>query len=245
MSILATDLQLWSSANIPTDEVSTGGGAISTTTRPTLVQLTANSAVDIVSSAADTRNVTVTGRDSTGAIQTETHALNGTTTVSGVQVFERVLSVVIASTNGSNTVTITQHSSSATIATIGPNETTRHIAFQQSFSSTSTKNYYEKHFWKNNNGSLTLTVAAVKLTADPSSVTQIGCAPSINDSATVTNRLTAPASVTFVGLNVSQAVPTNQIAAGSAIGLWVNMTLAANNAALRSSFTTQLSGQTT
>ena len=245
MSILASDLQLWSSANIPTDEVSTAGGAISTTTRPTLVQLTANSAVDIVSDGADTRNVTITGRDSTGAIVQETHALNGTTLVAGTQVFERVLSAVIASTSGTRTITLTQHSSSATIGTIGPNETTRHIAFQQSFSTASIKNYYEKHFWKNNNGSLTLTVAAVKLTADPSSVTQIGCATALNDSATITNRLTAPAGVTFVGVGVSQSVPTGQIAAGSAIGLWINMTLAANNAALRSSFTTQLSGQTT
>lgn len=245
MSILATDLVLWSSANIPTDEVSTAGGAISTTARPTLVQLTATSTVDYVSSAADTRTVTTTGRDATGSIVTETKTLNGTTTVTGTQSFERVLSVVLSATNGSNTVTVTQHSNSATIATIGPNETTRHIAFQQSFSSTSIKNYYEKHFWKNNNGSLTLTVAAVKLTADPSAVITIGCATALNDSGTVTNRLTAPAGVTFVDDNISQSVPTGQIAAGSAIGLWIDMTLAANNAALKSSFTTQLSGQTT
>lgn len=245
MSIVSTDLVLWSSANIPVDEVSTAGGAISTTTKPTLDQFTSNAIAQVVSDGADTRTVTVTGRLATGVVDTEVLTLNGTTPVSGAKTWERLLSVVLSATSGTRTVQVKQGAGGTVRATVGLNETTYHIAFQQSFSSTSIKNYFEKYFFKNQNGTLTLTSAAIKLTADPSAVITVGCAPTKGDSATVSNRLAAPASVTFVDDNVSQSVPTGTLAASETIGVWADMTLAANNVALRSSYTIQLSGTTT
>lgn len=244
MSIVSTDLVLWSSANIPTDETSTAGGAVSTTTKPTLDQFTANAIAQVVSDGTDTRTVTVTGRLTTGVVDTEVLTLNGTTPVSGAKTWERLLSVVLSATSGTRTVQVKQGAGGTVRATLAPNEQAYHIAFQQAFSTTSIKNYYEKHFFKNQNGTLTLTSAAIKLTADPSAVITVGCAPSKGDSATVANRLSAPASVVFVDDNVSQSVPTGTLAAGESIGVWSDMTLAANNVALRSSYTIQLSGQT-
>lgn len=245
MSILSTDLQQWSPANVPTADTTTTGGAISTTGRPTLTQWAANNVAQVVSDGADTRTVTITGRLTTGVVDTEALVLNGTTAVTGAKTWERVLSAVIGATDAARTVSVKEGAGGTVRATIGPNETTRHILFQQSSSTTAIRNYYEKVFWKNANGSLSLLSAQVTLTADPSAKITIGLATAVNDSATVANRLTAPAGVSFVDDNVAQNVPGTNLAAGAAIGVWINLTLAANDTALKSSFTTQLAGQTT
>jgi hypothetical protein len=143
-------------------------------------------------------------------------------------------------------VTVKQGSGGATRATIGVNETSRTAFFRQSASDSGIKIRYEKEFWKNTHGSLTLTSAKVTLTADPDSRIRIGLAPSINDSATVTNRLTAPSSVTFSDDNIDLTVPGGgNLAAADAIGTWVEQNLPANDPVHKTTYTTQLAGQTT
>jgi hypothetical protein len=243
MSILSTELKAYQAANHATDDVSTQGGAIATAGKVEFTDIAATDVVDYVSDGADTRNITTTGRDATGAIVTETKTLNGTTTVNGVQNFERILKVVASAGDASRTFTLKRHTGSTTIATLEPNFTSALRLFYDSSSDPSVQKIrYEKFFLKNTNGSLQLNSAAIKLTADPSSTIRIGCAPSKGDSATITNRLTTPASVTFVDDNVSQSVPTGALAAGEQIGVWAEMTLAAANAAIKSTFTVQLSG---
>jgi len=245
MSIASTDLLLYGSANLPSDDVSTTGGAIDATMRPEYTELTANSVIAIVSDGADTRQVTITGRLATGAVDTETLTLNGTTEVVGAKTFERIQKVVAASTSGTRTVTVKQGSGGATKGTIPPNEKGFYRQFNNSASATGAVTRYEKSFWKNAHGSLTLTQAQVTLTTDGSNRIRIGLAPSNDDSATITNRKTTPSSVTFVDDNVAQDVPGTTLAAGSAVGMWVEEALLSNDGAFRSSYTTQLSGSTT
>ena len=64
------------------------------------------------------------------------------------------------------------------------------------------------------------------------------------DTATITNRVTAPAGVTFVDDNVAQNVPTNALASAETIGVWWEENLPANDFAHRTTFTSQLSGTT-
>src|SRR5579863_9700008 len=106
MSILSTDLLLYGPANNPTTDVASSGGAIDATRRPVFTQLLANSTLVYVSSAPDVRQVTATGRDSTGAVQTETVTLNGVIAVSGSQVFERLQSVNCSTSGTGQQVTI-------------------------------------------------------------------------------------------------------------------------------------------
>jgi hypothetical protein len=101
-----------------------------------------------------------------------------------------------------------------------------------------TVNYYAKTFWKNTNGTNALLGATVSESADPSGTITHGLATAVNDSGTTTNRQTAPAGVTFAGTAAN--VPGTDLAAGAAIGLWLNMTLATNNAPIRSTYTSQL-----
>lgn len=250
MSISASELIAYASADLPTDDVSTTGGAIDLTRRPVFTDLTANSSVDIVSDGTDTRNVTITGRGTNGSVIQETLALNNTSTVDGANTYERIEKVEAATTSSTRTITVIQHSTSATISTIPPTEIGFYRMFRNSASSTSgTSNRYEKFFYYNSDASLNLLSASVTLTASPGNdanhTIQIGLSTAQNDTGTVTNRTTAPAGVTFVGLNTAQNVPGTDLGSTSEIGVWVEQTLAANASALKSTFTTQLAGSST
>jgi len=246
MSIASSDLLCMDSANVPSDDASTSGGAISTTSRPDLTQFSANAVAAVVSDGADTRTVTVTGRLATGAVDTEVLTLNGTTEVVGAKTWERIQKIVASATSGTRTVTFRQGSGGTTRATILPNETTRHISFQNASSDPSTgKTRYEKIFWKNAHGTLSLLSAAVTLTTDAASNIQIGLDTAVDASVSVANRLTAPGSVTYSDDGVALTVPGANLAAGSAIGVWIQQTLASGAAATKSTYTTKLSGSST
>lgn len=245
MSIASTDLVAYCALDRPADDSSITGGGIDTTVRPIFTQLTANAIIEVVSSGADTRTVTIVGRDSAGVKQTTVLTLNGTTAVDGAQTYERILSVMLSATDASNTVTIKQGAGGSTIATIPPNEKGIYALFENAASSSSPETRYEKIFWKNTNSALALTSAQLTLTVDGTGTLSVGLEGALNDTNTVTNRLTSPAGVTFSGLSTAINVPGGSIAAGSAIGVWIKQSLAANQAPTKANFTTQLSGQTT
>jgi hypothetical protein len=244
MPIAPSDLQFWSSASIPTDDTSPSGGAISTTKRPALDPFSAAAQVALVSDGADTRSVTVVGRNAAGAIISEVKALNGATEVLTTASFRDVHSVTLDATSATRTVTVRQSSGGTIRATIPPNEDGRHSMFQRSASESGAVDRYEKEFARNAHGSLTLNDAKIKLTSDPASKITVGCATAVNDSGTVANRKTAPAGVTFVDDNVSQSVPGGALAAGDRIGIWVKQSLGAAAGAFRDTFTIELSGTT-
>ncbi len=245
MSIANTDLQFWCAASMPNDDASTSGGAISTTIQPRLTQFTSNAVAAAVSDGADTRTLTITGRLTSGVIDTDILTLNGTTEVVGVKTFERILRAVLSATSGTRTVTLRQGSGGSTRATLLPNEQETRVLFYDSTSSGSIVIRYEKLFIKNNHGTLTLTAAAITLTADPAARIRVGCATALDDTGSVANRVTAPGSITYVDDSVAQSVPTGQIAAGSRVGVWIEQNLPANDPANKTTFTLQLAGSST
>lgn len=246
MPIAASDLKAYQAANHAEDDASTQGGAIDTTGLVEFTDLAADDDLEAVSSnAGDTMNLTIHARSPAGAIVNETKALNGTTAVifSTIGVVERFMKALLASA-ATGTITIRRSVGGATVATLPPGKLKVRRLFYDSASDPSVQKIrYEKVPLKNEHPTLQLNAAEIKLTADPSGTIRVGCAPSKNDSATVANRLTAPASVTFVDDNVSQSVPTGGMAATDVIGVWVEMTLAAGNAPVKSTFTLQLSGK--
>jgi len=244
MPIASSDLVLYNSASMPTDDTSTSGGAIDTLRRPVFTQMTANAQLALVSSGADTRQVTITGRKTDGTYTSETVTLNGTTEVLTTNTYERLLRAEASATHASNTITIKQGAGGSTLATIPPNERGVTAMFINSASESTAVDRYEKVFFKNNHATLTLQSAQVTLTADPAAKIFIGLATAKNDSGSVANRKTAPAGITFVDDNVAVNVPGNTLEAGSAIGVWVRQSLAANDAPVRSTFTLQISGTT-
>ena len=232
MSITAAELILYGAASKPTADTGTSGGAIDATMRPVFTQMSATKKLSVNSDGADTRVLAVTGRDATGAIVTENITLNGASEVDSVHTYERIQSVT-TTTSGTRTVSVYQDTGLSTlIFTIPPNELGVYMLFQNAFSSSGSELRYEKMFWKNSDGSLTLTSAQVTLTADASGDINIGLATSVSDSGSVANRLSAPGGVSFVGTSTAQNVPGGgNIAAGAAIGVWVLQTLGGSAAA--------------
>lgn len=250
MSITAAELILYGSLNNPTDDVTLTGGAPDAQRRPVFTQLgttalVGTSVLVYSSNAADTRNITATGRDATGTVVSETVSLNGVTAVTGAQAFQRIQSVVVAS-SGSQIATV-GGGGVGNLGQIPPGEIGFFMMFRNAFSTTSQSVRYEKTFWKNTDATLTLQSSNIQLAADPSGVLQVGIDTALNGSATVTNRLNnAPAGVSFVGAGVNQSLPgAGGLPAGGYIGVWVSQTLAINNAPIENYFNLQLAGNTT
>ena len=244
MSIATTDLKKYGAASRPEDDTAASGGAIDAACVLEVTQMASTTTLEAVSSAAgDTMNLTITGRDATGAVVSQTLALTGTTVGAFSQTFERFLKASLASAPAGN-VTIRINTGGATVVVIPAGKTKASVMFINSASEVAQTIRYEKEFWKNEHASLTLTTATIKLTADPSSSIRIGCEASKNGSQSVANRKTTPGSVTFVDDGVAQSLPGGTLEANSTIGVWVEMTRGASAAAIKTSFTTELAGMT-
>lgn len=245
MSIVAADLVLYNAASMPVADAGTSGGAIDPLRRPDFTQMTVTETVRIVSAQAGdtTQTVTITGRKADGSLASETLSLNGTTVVTSVNTYERLLKAEMSAT-ATGIVTVARTTGPTTIRTIPIGERGFQAVFQQTASSTLAQvDNYMKLFWKNTNGSLALTSSIVKENADPDARITFALAAAIDDSASVANRLTSP------GLTFNSAdknVPNSQnLPNGSAIGVWLNLTLPQNDSAHRTTYTLELDGQTT
>lgn len=250
MSILSSELKFYGSNVMPDDDSTNNiGGAIATTKKIEFTQMTANSALEVVSSAAGdtTQTVTVTGRKADGTISTAGPVtLNGTTAVSlGATVFERILKVVLsASTAG--TVTVRNSGAGTAWCTLEPGITELRVPFYNAVADAtggSAKTYYEKVFVKNTNGSLALTAAQIIEQADPSGKITFAVAGTLDDSGTNgagNNRQVAPSGLTFD--SAAKSVATGDLSSGSAQGVWLKLSLAAGDAAAKSSYTLRVSG---
>lgn len=247
MSIVAADLVAYHSATQSDADGVPVGGAIDTLRRPDFTQLAANDTIQALSSAAGdtTQTVTVVGRNAAGSLVSETKTLTGTSpiTFATLGTVERILSVEMSAT-AVGTVTIQRTTGPVTVRVIPIGERGFSMIFRKtSSSSAGIVNYYAKFFWKNTNATFALLTALVAESADPSGTITHGLAASVNDSGTTANRQTAPGGVSFAG--TPAAVPGTDLANTAAIGVWLDMTLATNNAPIRSTYTSQLSGSTT
>ena len=108
----------------------------------------------------------------------------------------------------------------------------------------SERNYYEKVFIKNNNGSIALTGATVAELSDPSGKITFALEGSLDGTDTSTDRVTAPGGYTFNSSSKNVA-NSQSLTAGAAQGMWLNLTLAAGDAAAKSSWAPRIQGSTT
>jgi hypothetical protein len=244
-SVAASDLVFYNSANMTTDSSSTTGGAIDTLRRPDFTQMASNDTVRIVSSAAGdtTQTVTITGRLADGSLASEVLNLNGTTPVTSSNTYERLLKAEMSAT-AAGTVTVARTTGPTTIRVIPIGERGFQAMFQRLASSTTgATNWYEKIFVKNTNGSLALTSATISINSDPQAVFAFGLVATLDGSTTTTDRTTAPAGISFA-TTVQNVANSGSLSAGSAQAIWMRLALAQNNAALKSTVTMQIDGNT-
>jgi len=118
----------------------------------------------------------------------------------------------------------------------------------------SERTFYEKVFVKNTNSVNSLLSMTVSEEADPSTKIEFALEDAVDDSGTSTDRTTAPAAGEIGGTGFDSATKTlatetdagtADLAAGSAIGVWLKLTLAAGDAAAKSTYTIGSNGSTT
>lgn len=254
MSIAGTDLVFYGAASIAEDDVSTHGGAIDTTVRyifdsSSLANTLADTIEMLSSSGADTtQNVVVTGRSAGGSIITETFNLNGTNVINGATTFQKIMKIVVSGAH-TGTITVRKASDNTTIVAIESGVLTIRSPFynvSSDASGGSSRDFYEKIFIKNTHGSLNLLSAVVSEQADPSAVITFDLEDAVNDTNSIASRLnTAPAGMLGTFTGASKNVPGTDLASGSAIGVWLKLTLPAGNAAILDTYTLRIAGSST
>lgn len=243
MAIVAADLVAFLSANMPDDDTSTSGGAIDLLRRPDFTPIAANDDIEALSdNAGDTMNLTIEGRKADGSVVSETKALTGLTAIifSTLGVIERVLKAELASAP-TGIITVRRSVAGATIRAIPATERGFVRMFRKSASESGATERYEKFFWKNTHASLSLLNALVKQNADPQAKFQHDVALAVDDSVSVANRKTAPPSLVFD--DTDKAVPGTDLGSGVAIGVWLNMSLLANDTPFKDTYTSELAGE--
>ena len=106
------------------------------------------------------------------------------------------------------------------------------------------RDYYEKVFFRNNNGALALTGAQILELSDPSGRIDFGLAATLDDIAASTNRRTAPGGITFDS-SAKPVANAQSHSPGAGQGCWLHLNLPAGTAAAKTTYTLRESGATT
>lgn len=240
-------MQLYGSAVMPEDEATLNiGGAIDVTTLVSFTRMLANGGVEVISdNAADVMNITITGRAPDGTPLTDTVALNGTTLVAITGTFKRLLKVELASA-AAGTVTVRKSGNAGDLMIFPAGVTTVRRVFYSApadVTGGSARIFYEKVFYRNDDGTDAHLTSKVSLPTDlGGKVTfDLEAAQGGSDkNGAGNNRQVAPA--TYVFDAAEKAVPANDIAPSSAIGIWMKLALAAGLAAADDEFNLKITG---
>ncbi len=249
---VAADLVAYASANMQDSDSGAQGGAIDLLRYVDFTQLASDDDVEVLSDSAGdtTQNYLVEARSTAGAFVSESVLLTGVTAVifSTIGVVDRILSGELDAT-AAGVVTLRISVAGATVRALAIGKRgfmmfTRRIASDP----VSITDWYSKFFWKNEHGSEDLTTAQIKQNADSEARVTHLLANSIDDTATSTDRTTAPAvgdtpdPDTFD--DTDKTVPGTVRGFGEAIGVWLEVSLpAADPAHDRTSlYTSEITG---
>lgn len=245
MSVAASDLVWYGSANMPEADTGNAGGAIDEEIRvvPASAALfnTLNDTIEVLSTDADDTDidVTITGRDSEGSIVDEIINTNGTTFVAGAVTFERIDKIELdAAAEG--TITIRKASGDTTIVQIeaGVLQIRRpFVNVAADASGGSQRIFYEKIFLQNNHATLALLAATISESSDAETQTEFAIEDAQNDNGTSTNRVSAPAGITGDGFSsTAKTIPGTDLGPGDHIGVWLKLTLPAGDPATKTTY---------
>lgn len=258
MPIVAADLVLIGAANHVEADTGTQGGAQAKEKKIEFTDLAANDQIEILSSSAsDTdQKYDIVGKDGAGSDVSENLQANGTTPVVTTATYERFNKIV--QTAGSalvGTITVQRDAAAGAITTLenaGASPTGVEITEVRKIYiglvvPGITDSFYEKMFYLNNHATLTLTSANVQLSdaSDPTGTDlKVATETALDDTTTITNRLTLPGGVSFVDNQVNQQVVDGNHTAGAAIGIWIENAVTGGASAIKATFNVQLNGNT-
>jgi hypothetical protein len=164
--------------------------------------------------------------------------------VTSSNTYERLIKAEMSAT-AVGTVTVARTTGPTTIRAIPIGERGFMAIFRKLASDpSSTKTFYGKLFVKNTNGSLALTVSTVTENSDPSGLITFALDTALDASTSSSNRVTAPSGPSGYSNGPANVPNSQNLSSGSAIGIWPKLDLAAGNAAVRSTWTPEIDGQT-
>jgi hypothetical protein len=256
MAVSPTDLYFCGAANHAEADSGTQGGAISKGVVVVFsgLEMTAPDALTLHVDVSATAIYRVTGRTAAGAIVTEDFEWSAESgNKVGSTTMARILKVVKLSGSLPSTATLTikaktsglakgyLRGSSKNAAAVEQTEI-RRLFIGATIPAASTDDYFEKFFVLNTAGT-DVSEAAVKKTADPDGLFDFALDSAADGTTTSSDRKTAPASGTTSFSDADKACPSDTLPAGSAIGVWVKMTLDSGLSPAASSLNLQLAGK--
>ena len=153
---------------------------------------------------------------------------------------------IVVSASHSGTVTISRNTGGTTIATLESGVLSCRRLFYNALadaSGGSDRDYYEKVFVKNTNGTFAVLSAYIIENTDPSTLVTFDIEDAKNDTNSVANRLdTAPTGMLGSFDNANKAVPGTDLGPSDAIGVWLKLTLVAGQSPNKSTWGVKLSG---
>lgn len=251
MSVVPSDLVFYGSQSMPEIDGVAPGSGIDLTTRvafdDAILANTLNRQVAALSSSIVDSGIPlyVTGRNSAGVIVSDTILMSGTFPATGAQTFERILKILTVPHTG--TITVREVVGNTGIASLESGVLQIRRPFYDvsaDVAGGSTRNYYDKTFLKNNNTTNALLNAYIIESGDPSGKLTFAIASGYADAGGAVNRQTAPSGTTAFN-STTKSLPSGFLNPGDSIGVWLNLTLSAGDAAAKTTYTLQVSGTTT
>jgi hypothetical protein len=245
MSVSQTDIVFYSAQNMPQDDSSLVGGDINSGVRVVFTDISTTGLISASSSnSGDTSNLTVTGRNSAGILLSENIELSGTSSVSGSQVFERIISCTVDSI-ASGDINI---SGSSLVGTIYQNESGFRRVFYDATANAaggSDKTLYEKVFIKNNNAFSALNnVSVSEVVTGLYSIVQFGLENIKQSTETTIDRLTSPTGVSVFGSGASGLPQDGYLNPLDYQGVWLELFLEDGASSNNSFYRLQVQGAT-
>jgi len=251
MAVSATDIVVYGSATMADDDVTTQiGGAIDTTVRLVFTDISPAGLIEVVSSNAGdtTQTLTVYGRNSAGELISEAKTVNGLSVIDFTTTFERLLKATLSGA-GAGTITLRKDGNAGDLMVFEAGVTEIRRPFYNAVAEGSggaQRTYYEKVFFKNNNGTSSLTNAVISEFADPTTKVTFDLESSLNgtdDNGGGNNRQVAPGGYTFDSAAKDVANSKNH-SPSSAQGVWLKLTLDPGDLATNSYYTLRETGET-
>jgi len=246
MSVVNTDLVIYTASDMPENNTSIVGGNINSGIRASFDDPSSSSPIIIYSSSGtDTsQNLTLTGRGGGGTVISESLALNGTSNITSTYTYNRILT---ASLDAIAVGDITVSGSTVNkITDIPVGESGFRRPFYDATASVDTsKTYYEKVFIKNNNTTTELTDAQViESNNGLAAKISFGLEDTKKSNQTIANREAVPTGITGGFGAGPSGIMNNLLSTGDYQGVWLKLSVDANEASINSFYEVQVSGTT-
>lgn len=249
MTVVRTDLVFYASQDMPENNIDIAGGAINSGFRVSFDDLTSNSQVAIHSSITgdNYQTGTLTGRTIAGTVTSENIILNGTEYQNSVVTYERILKFQLqSSASGIVTIRNAGNPNGNIVANIPAGESgIKRPFFDATASISSTRTYYEKIFAQNRNVYTTLNSGYInQIDLGLSDSIVFALEDTKQYTGTIANREAVPTGISGGFGEGPSGIVSGELTAGDYQGVWLKLSLQANNSPVNSFYELQISGIT-